>query len=49
MTPELKRLLFPLSGRRWMTLAFLPATVLAVAVDGYFEAFFACLPRECHE
>lgn len=49
MTPELKRLLFPLSAPRWQTLAFFPATVMAAAVDGYFEAFFACLPRGCHE
>lgn len=46
MTPELKRLLFPLRGPRWITLAYLPITVVAAAVDGYFEAFFMALtPR----
>ena len=49
MTPELKRLLFPLRAARWQTLAFLPVTVMAAAVDGYAEAFFACLPRGCHD
>lgn len=44
MTPELKRRLFPLAGPRWITLAFHPVTVIAAAVDGYFEAFFACFP-----
>lgn len=44
MTPELKRRLFPLSGPRWQTLAFLPAAIIAAAVDGYYEAFFACFP-----
>lgn len=45
MTPKLKRRLFPLRGPRWMSLAFHPVTVLTAAVDGYFEAFFACLPE----
>lgn len=49
MTPELKRLLFPLSGPRWLTLAWLPVTVLSAAVAGYSEAFFACLPEVSHD
>lgn len=44
MTPQLKRRLFPLSGPRWLSLAFHPVTVITAAVDGYFEAFFACFP-----
>ena len=44
MTPELKRRLFPLRAPRWQSLLFHPATVFAAAVDGYFEAFFACFP-----
>ncbi|MBL8209048.1 MAG: hypothetical protein JNM09_32925 [Blastocatellia bacterium] len=45
MTPAQKRALFPLSAPRWQTLAFLPFHTLAAAVDGYFEAFFAIIPR----
>lgn len=44
MTPELKRRLFPLAGPRWITLAWNPVALFAAAVDGYFEAFFACFP-----
>lgn len=43
MTPELKRLAFPLRAPRYQTLAWLPVHVFAAAVDGYFEAFFAVL------
>lgn len=43
MSPELKRLLFPLRGPRIQTQAFLPLAVLAAAVDGFHEAFFAVL------
>jgi len=42
MTPAQKRALFPLCGPRLQTLTFWPVTVLTAAVDGYFEAFFAC-------
>jgi hypothetical protein len=45
MTPAQKRALFPLRAPRWQTLAFLPIHIAAAAVDGYFEAFFAILPR----
>lgn len=38
------RLFFPLAAADAITLAWLPVTVLTAAVDGYFEAFFACLP-----
>ena len=44
MSPQLKRALFPLRGPRAMTLAFWPVDVICAAVDGYYEAFFACLP-----
>lgn len=43
MTPELKRLLFPLRAPRWQSMLFHPVTVLAAAVDGYCEAFFMVL------
>lgn len=46
MTPQLKRLLFPLRAPRWQSLCWLPITVLSAAVDGYFEAFFACFTYE---
>ena len=46
MTPAQKRLLFPLRAPRLQTLAWWPVTVITAAVDGYFEAFFACF---CHE
>lgn len=46
MTPAVKRQLFPLRGPRQQTLAFWPWHVLAAAVNGYHEAFFAVLtPR----
>lgn len=45
MTPAQKRALFPLSAPRWQTRAFWPFHVLAAAVDGYFEAFFAIIPK----
>ena len=45
MTPAQKRALFPLRAPRWQTLAFWPIHALAAAVDGYFEAFFAIIPR----
>lgn len=44
MTPQQKRALFPLRGPRWQTLAWMPVTIFTAAVDGYYEAFFACLP-----
>jgi len=46
MTPQTKRLLFPLRGPRAITLAWWPVTVLTAAVDGYFEAFFMCFRWE---
>ena len=45
MTPQFKRLLFPLRAPRWQALAWSPIHVAAVAVDAYYEAFFAVLPR----
>lgn len=46
MTPAQKRRLFPLRAPRTITLAWWPVHVFAAAVDGYIEAFFACLtPR----
>lgn len=42
MTPAQKRALFPLRGPRWHTLAWWPVDIACAAVDGYFEAFFAC-------
>ena len=39
---RLSRLAFPLRGPRWQTLAWLPVHVACAAIDGYFEAFFAC-------
>ena len=44
MSPQLKRALFPLRGPRYQSLAFWPVDVFCAAVDGYYEAFFACLP-----
>lgn len=41
MTPQAKRLAFPLRGPRAQTLAFWPVNLLCAAVDGYYEAFFA--------
>lgn len=49
MTPELKRLAFPLRGPRMLTLAWWPVTVLTAAVDGYFEAFFMVMAHEERE
>lgn len=46
MSPELKRALFPLRGPRYQTLAWWPVNMLCAAVDGYFEAFFACFSYE---
>lgn len=46
MIPAQKRALFPLSAPRWQTLAFAPIRVWSAAVDGYFSAFFAVLPRK---
>lgn len=46
MTPQQKRLLFPLRAPRWQTLCWLPVTILTAAVDGYFEAFFMCFTHE---
>lgn len=43
MTPAVKRLIFPLRAPRWQTLAFWPFTVIAAAIDGYHDAFFAAL------
>jgi len=43
MTPALKRHLFPLRAPRLQTRALLPWHIAAVAVDAYFEAFFAVL------
>ena len=40
MTPQVKRLLFPLRAPRWQTLAWSPIHTVAAAVDGYYEAFF---------
>lgn len=45
MTPAQKRALFPLRGPRYLTLAWSPIRILSAAVDGYFEAFFAIIPR----
>ncbi len=46
MTPATKRAIFPLSAPRWQTYAFWPCHVWTAAVHGYYEAFFAVLPRE---
>jgi len=43
MTPALKRRLFPLRAPRLQSQAFMPWHIVAAAVDGYFEAFFAVL------
>lgn len=45
MTPQMKRLAFPLRGPRYQTLAFWPVHVLCAAVDGYFEAYFQVMER----
>lgn len=46
MTPQQKRLAFPLRAPRLQTLAFWPWHVIAAAVDGYHEAFFAAFLRD---
>lgn len=43
MNAEIKRAFFPLRAPRTLTLAWWPLHVMAVAVDGYYEAFFAVL------
>ena len=51
MTPQLNRALFPLRSPRTMTLqstrcaraAWLPWEIVAAAIDGYVDAFFAVL------
>ncbi len=43
MTPTQKRLIFPLRGPRYQTLAWWPVHTFAAAVQGYHEAFFAVL------
>lgn len=45
----IKRALFPLCAPRWQTLAWQPFAVLSAAVDGYFEAFFACFTHEDYD
>ena len=45
MTPAQKRLMFPLQGPRYQTLAFAPIHCWVVAVDAYYRAFFAIIPR----
>lgn len=40
MTPQMKRLAFPLRAPRTLTLAWWPLHAFAAAVDGYHEAFF---------
>ncbi len=40
MTPSQKRLLVPLRAPRWPRAPW-PLNVIAAAVDGYFEGFFA--------
>ena len=43
MTPQQKRILFPLRAPRTLSLCWWPVTVVTAAVDGYFEAFFRVL------
>lgn len=43
MTPQQKRILFPLRAPRTLSLCWWPVTVVSAAVDGYFEAFFMAL------
>lgn len=45
MTPQMKRLAFPLRGPRYQTQVYWPLQVLCAAVDGYFEAFFQVMER----
>jgi len=42
MTPAQKRLLTPLRAPRWPRAPW-PIHIIAAAVDGYFEGFFAAL------
>ena len=49
MTPAQKRIAFPLAAPRWQTLAWWPWYVVAAAVNGYFEGFFACFVKEGDE
>lgn len=46
MTPQMKRLAFPLSAPRSFTLAWTPWHAFAAAVNGYHEAFFAAFLRD---
>lgn len=46
MTPAQKRALFPLRAPRSISLLWWPVTMACAAVDGYFEAFFACFSHE---
>lgn len=43
MTPAIKRQLFPLRAPRTQTQCFWPVHFFAAAVDGYYQAYFACL------
>jgi len=43
MTPDVKRNLLPLRAPRWQTQAFWPISIVAAAIDGYYEAFFSVL------
>ena len=42
MTPTQKRILVPLRAPRWPRAPW-PLNIVAAAVDGYYEAFFAAL------
>lgn len=46
MTPQQKRLIFPLRAPRTLSLLWWPVTVISAAVDSYFEAFFICFTYE---
>ena len=46
MTPQFKRLAFPLHAPRMLTLAWTPWHIFTAAVDGYHEAFFAAFLRD---
>lgn len=45
----IKRALFPLRAPRAQTQCFWPIHMLAAAIDGYHEAFFACFRWESLE
>lgn len=49
MTPEIKRLLYPLRAPRTLTLAWWPVHAWAAAVAGYHEALFAVLSPRGHQ